>query len=291
MFDVSSLAPEMLALGAFAGLVCGFLNTVASSGSAVSLPILMMMGLDPIAANATNRLGVLVGAMTATGTFQRANQIPWRMALRVLPSVTLGSAVGALLAEYIPARDLGIAITAAVLVAFVLLFTKVKAAIESAASAPVHFGIREDTIFFGIGVWLGFIVLDGATYLLLALVLAVHLPLLQANAIKSLALVPSSVMALIMFALDGAVVWSVGAVMAAGSIVGGMLGARVAGSASTMDRRRHLASLSPRRLPPTSASAVSWPRRFPPAARRAASSLSAGEFSGSTKAAARSATS
>src|SRR5207244_8935604 len=93
----------------FAGLVCGFLNTVASSGSAVSLPILMMMGLDPIAANATNRLGVLVGAMTATGTFQRANQIPWRMALRVLPSVTLGSAVGALLAEYLPARDIGIA--------------------------------------------------------------------------------------------------------------------------------------------------------------------------------------
>ena len=154
------------------------------------------------------------------------------MALRVLPSVTLGSAVGALLAEYIPARDLGIAITAAVLVAFVLLFTKVKAAIEWAASAPVHFGIREDMIFFGIGVWLGFIVLDGATYLLLALVLAVHLPLVQANATKSLALVPSSVMALIMFALDGAVVWSVGAVMAAGSIVGGMLGARVAGSAS-----------------------------------------------------------
>jgi len=54
----------------------------------------------------------------------------------------------------------------------------------------------------------------------------------QANATKSLAPVPSSVMALIMFALDGAVVWSVGAVMAAGSIVGGMLGARVAGSAS-----------------------------------------------------------
>src|SRR5439155_16641731 len=86
--------------------------------------------------------------------------------------------------------------------------------------------------FFGIGVWLGLIVLHGATYLLLALVLAVHLPLLQANAIKSLALVPSSVMALIMFALDGAVAWSVGAVMAVGSIAGGMLGARVAGFAS-----------------------------------------------------------
>ena len=92
MLDVSSLAPEMLALGAFAGLVCGFLNTVASSGSAVSLPILMMMGLDPIAANATNRLGVLVGAMTATCAVQAkdgpatSSRIPWRIQPIAVPS-------------------------------------------------------------------------------------------------------------------------------------------------------------------------------------------------------------
>jgi hypothetical protein len=37
-----------------AGLACGFLNTLASSGSAVSLPILVLIGLSPAAANATN---------------------------------------------------------------------------------------------------------------------------------------------------------------------------------------------------------------------------------------------
>jgi len=138
--------------------------------------------------------------------------------------------VGALLAEYIPARDLGIAITAAVLVAFVLLFTKVKAAIESAASAPVHFGIREDTIFFGIGVWLGFIVLDGATYLLLALTLAVGLPLVHANAVKSATLVPTTVIAMAVFAFKGNVDWTLGAIMGLGSVAGGVLGARLATS-------------------------------------------------------------
>ena len=55
-YDVWSLV-----LGMGAGLACGFLNTAASSGSAVSLPILMMIGLDPISANATNRVCMVAG--------------------------------------------------------------------------------------------------------------------------------------------------------------------------------------------------------------------------------------
>jgi uncharacterized protein len=54
-----------LVLGVGAGRACGFLNTAASSGSAVSLPVLMTIGLDPISANATNRVPVLIGALSA----------------------------------------------------------------------------------------------------------------------------------------------------------------------------------------------------------------------------------
>ena len=221
-----------LTLAALAGLACGFLNTAASSGSAVSLPILMWIGLDPVTANATNRLPVLVGAVAATGSFQRKRAIPWRTALSVAVPVTVGAAAGAGLAEVIPARDLALVITAAVLVALVLLFTRLKAAIENAAERDVRLGRRELAIFLGIGVWLGFIVLDGATYLLLALTLAVGLPLVQANAVKTFALVPTTVVALAIFAAKGAVDWKVGAVMAVASIAGGLLGARLTMSAT-----------------------------------------------------------
>ena len=102
-----------LALAGLAGLACGFLNTAASSGSAVSLPILMAIGLDPVTANATNRLPVLIGAMSATGSFHRKRAIPWRDALVVAVPVTAGAGVGAVLAEVIPARDLALVITAA----------------------------------------------------------------------------------------------------------------------------------------------------------------------------------
>ena len=62
--------------------------------------------------------------------------------------------------------------------------------------------------------------LDGATYLLMALVLAVHLPLVQANALKTVALIPTTLVALAFFAADGAIDWSVGATMGVGSIAG-----------------------------------------------------------------------
>ena len=61
-----------------------------------------------------------------------------------------------------------------------------------------------------------------------ALVLAVGLPLLGANAIKSVVLIPTSLVALALFAMKGNMDWTLGVVMAAGSMAGGLLGVRLA---------------------------------------------------------------
>lgn len=219
-----------LLLGLAAGLACGFLNTAASSGSAVSLPVLMMIGLDPVSANATNRIPVLIGALSATWSFHQRRALVWDLVLKVSAPVALGAIAGAGIAEMIAPRELGLVITAAVLVALLLLFTKLKQAIEAATSDSVRYGVREFMLFVGIGVWLGFIVLDGATYMLLALTLVVGLPLIQANAVKSAALVPATVVAMVVFAAKGNVDWTLGAILGVGSIVGGLLGARLATS-------------------------------------------------------------
>ena len=219
-----------LALGAAAGLACGFLNTMASSGSAVSLPILMMIGLDPVTANASNRVPVLVAAISATLSFHRGGHLDWALFARIVLPVTGGAVVGAVLAEIVPGRYLALVITAAVFVALTLLFTGLKHAIETARTHAVRLGPREAMLFFGIGVWLGFIVLDGATYLLLALVITVGLPLVKANALKSAILVPTAVVAMAVFALKGVIDWEIGTVMGIGSVAGGWLGARWAAS-------------------------------------------------------------
>lgn len=47
----------------FAGGLSGFLNTLASSGSAVSLPALIFLGFEAHVANATNRVAILLGTL------------------------------------------------------------------------------------------------------------------------------------------------------------------------------------------------------------------------------------
>src|SRR5262245_19455238 len=87
-----------LVLGLAAGLACGFLNTAASSGSVVSLPILLMVGLDPVTANATNRIPVLIGALAATWSFHQKKSMLWGLAVKVSLPIAIGGVIGARLA-------------------------------------------------------------------------------------------------------------------------------------------------------------------------------------------------
>jgi uncharacterized membrane protein YfcA len=68
MYTAAKFFPYALLLLA-TGIACGFVNTLASSGSAISLPILLTLGLPALAANATNRLPVLFGSLMALRTF------------------------------------------------------------------------------------------------------------------------------------------------------------------------------------------------------------------------------
>ena len=52
-----------LSIAIIAGAACGFINTLASSGSALTLPALLLLGLSPADANGTNRLPVFFAAL------------------------------------------------------------------------------------------------------------------------------------------------------------------------------------------------------------------------------------
>jgi uncharacterized membrane protein YfcA len=111
-----------------------------------------------------------------------------------------------------------------------LLLGKLRNAIDDAATARPRYGLREMAIQFGIGVWTGFIVLDGATYLLIMLVLMAGLSLTGANAIKTFVMISTAIVPMAIFFYKGSIDWKVGAVAGVGSILGGYLGARFVSS-------------------------------------------------------------
>jgi uncharacterized membrane protein YfcA len=225
--------PDLAAAGTLplllaAGLGCGLLNALASSGSALTLPLLLMLGMDPATANATNRLPVVVGALAALVRFQRQGAVDWWLLMRLAPTALGGTILGAVAAQLLPDPDLRLAVTAGVFVALLVVLAGLNRLLGDPADQPPRTDLVVQLAFFAIGCWLGFIVLDGATYLLLGLVLLVHLPLLRANALKSAMIFLSSLATLAIFADSGSVAWVSGSLLAIGSIAGGWLGASLA---------------------------------------------------------------
>jgi uncharacterized membrane protein YfcA len=62
----------LLAAVPVVGLVAGFINTLAGSGSLLSLPMLILLGLPANVANGTNRVGVTMQNIVAVATFCRS---------------------------------------------------------------------------------------------------------------------------------------------------------------------------------------------------------------------------
>lgn len=211
-----------------AGFCCGLLNTLASSGSVVTLPLLMFLGLTPEMANGTNRVPVLMGSVIAIFLFVRAGAFHWPTTLKIVIPASMASLAGAYFAEQIPSRYLGLLITLAVLIAMILLLTKIKKVLEKVYEEEPRLRWQEIFLVSLVGFWLGFIVLDGATYLMLALLLGIRLPFVEATAIKNLVIASATAIALLFFASKGHVDWYLGGIMAAGSVVGGVVGAKMA---------------------------------------------------------------
>lgn len=212
-----------------AGILCGFLNAAASSGSAISLPLLLALGLPPAVANGTNRLPVLVGLATAFWRFQRAGAIPWAFTLKLLPSFVLCGLLGASLVAMLPMDHIRLLVHIALLLALALVLLRPQRLLsggEKADTLPIT--PRLQLVMAGVGFWTGLIVLDAATYLLVGLVLVGGVALQQANAIKAVLIGLTSLASLLVFARGGEVDWAAALPLMLGSAVGGWLGASLA---------------------------------------------------------------
>ena len=218
----------LLAAVPLTGFAAGFINTLAGSGSLLTLPILILLGLPANVANGTNRVGVVLQNIVAVATFRQRGALPlagsWKL---IVPSV-VGADDGAELAVDLDEQLLRQTISVLMIVLIVVMLLKPERWIAEHATPREPRLFVEVPLFFAIGVYGGFIQVSVGLFLLAGLVLGAGYNLVGANALKNLIVLVFTVAALVVFVVNSQVDWTLGLLLGAGQAVGAWVAARSA---------------------------------------------------------------
>jgi beta-aspartyl-peptidase (threonine type) len=219
---------EIIAL-VVAGLLVGFINTLAGGGSIISLSVLMVLGLPANIANGTNRIAIAVQTLTATGSFRQQKVLDTRRGLVLGIPALLGSVVGALIAVDINEEIFEKAIGVIMLVMLVFILYNPKKWLSGREELLTKkTSITQIIIFFLIGVYGGFIHMGVGYFLLIALVFGIGYDLVKANAVKVFIVLIYTPLALIIFLIYDQVNWEYGLTLTVGNVVGALVASRMA---------------------------------------------------------------
>jgi uncharacterized membrane protein YfcA len=217
----------LLAAVPVTGIAAGFINTLAGSGSLITLPILILLGLPANVANGTNRVGVVMQNVVAVATFRRFGALDasgtWKL---VVPSV-VGSIIGAQLAVDLDEALLRKIIGVLMLLMIVVMFIQPERWLQEHMARRARLWV-EVPLFFVIGIYGGFLQAGVGIFLIAALVLSAGFNLVSANAVKNLMVLVFTAAALIVFIAHDQVNWTIGLLLAAGQSLGAWIAARMA---------------------------------------------------------------
>lgn len=211
------------------GFLAGFINTLAGSGSLLSLPMLMFLGLPANVANGTNRIAILLQNVVGVGSFRQQKVLDTRMGLWLAAPAVAGSLVGAQIAielnEQVMERVIG-----ALLIAmfFLILYKPAQWVKGQAGHVRAKPSMLQFVIFFVIGIYGGFIQAGVGLFLLAGLVLGAGVDLVRANAMKLLIVLIYTPFALAIFFLNDQVDWKIGLILAVGNMLGAFVASRFA---------------------------------------------------------------
>ncbi len=219
---------EIIAL-IVAGLVVGFINTLAGGGSIVSLSLLMLLGLPAPVANGTNRIAIALQTLAGTASFKKQKVLPVKKALLLAIPTTLGSLIGAWIAVDINEEILQRAIGVIMLVMLVFILTNPQKLIYGRADIvekPLNWKIY--VVFFFIGLYAGFIHMGVGYFFLAGIVLGAGFDLVKANAVKVFIILIYTPFTILVFLFNNQINWKYGLILAIGSVAGALISSRMA---------------------------------------------------------------
>lgn len=227
ILDLDVVAVVLLLL---AGFTAGWVDAVVGGGGLIQLPALLLVpGMSPVQALATNKLGSVMGTSVSSLTYYRRVGPDLRTAAPMALTALLGAVGGAALASRIPA-DLFTPIILVVLIG-VAVWTIAKPRVGAHTDLRWS-GRGHHAAAAGLGLVIG--AYDGllgpgtGTFLVIALVSVLGYAFLPATALAKIVNFATNVGALAFFIPYGAVQWGLGLALGTANLLGGYLGARMA---------------------------------------------------------------
>lgn len=210
-------------------MAAGGINAIVGSGSLITFPTLLAFGVPPVLANVTNNVGLVPGS--ASGAYGYRHELAGQRGrlLRLGVGSACGAAAGAVLLLKLPASTFKVIVPVLILIACVLVILQPR--LNGWLAAHRNEGSRHGgpPLFAGVlgsGVYGGYF--GAAQGVLMIGLLGVFLeePLQRINGLKNvLTCVVNGVAAIVFIALTH-VAWLLAALIAVGSTVGGLIGAR-----------------------------------------------------------------
>ncbi len=217
------------------GVAAGTINTIVGSGSLITFPALLILGVPPLTANVSNNLGMLPGGVSGTWGYRRELLGRWPGLLRLLPWSVAGALTGACLLLVLPASAFSAIVP--VLIAFGLLMVVFGPRLQRWSArrreeAGAAAGGQGPALVVGIllaAVYGGYFGAAQGVILMGLLSTLAQGTLQQLNGYKNvLALVANTMAALVFLIVSPEHIdWLVVALLGVGTLVGGLLGAGI----------------------------------------------------------------
>ena len=228
---------EMVAVAA-AGFAAGGINAVVGSGTLVTFPVLLAVGLPPVTATVSNSLGLVPGNLTGAIGYRRELAGQRSLLIRLLPASILGALTGAFLLLHLPPSSFEAIVP--VLIALAVVLVAVQPALQRSLrnrrpvedGAPPHIGRGRLTALFAgaylTGSYGGYFAASQGVLQIGIFGLLLRESLQRLNAIKNVLTTAVNGVAAATYVVvaNDRVDWRASALIAVGAILGGYTGAR-----------------------------------------------------------------
>ncbi len=212
-----------------AGIAAGTINTVVGSGTLITFPTLLAFGYAPVTANVSNTIGLVPGSVSGAVGYRHELRGQRERVVQLGLAAVCGGTLGSVLLLVLPASAFKAIVPFFIAIALVLILgqKQINRALgdrRRGAGEGVPLGAAAGA--FACGVYGGYFGAAQGILMMSVLGLSIDDTVQRLNAVKVVTTGMTNLVAGIVFVLAAHIAWDVAGLIACGSIIGGVLGAR-----------------------------------------------------------------